>query len=124
MQATAAPSRLAQGGATPLKTLARAQRARFNRTGESRHRIENVCGRTALGDGGVLLPVPPAPWPPFAASHPSPSAAVRSQAVQAPTRSDVGNVNDVGLKDVPLRSLFPEEPAPPRAVRRGSAVGG
>lgn len=72
MQATAAPSRLAQGGATPLKTVARAQRARFNRT-------------------------------------------VRSQAVQAPTKSDVRNVNDVGLKDVPLRSLFPEEPAPPRA---------
>lgn len=44
---------------------------------------------------------------------------MRSQAVQAPTKSDVRNVNDVGLKDVPLRSLFPEEPAPPRAVRRG-----
>ncbi|KAL4421307.1 hypothetical protein ABPG75_010598 [Micractinium tetrahymenae] len=73
MQATAAPSRLAQGGATPLKTVARAPRAsRFSRS-------------------------------------------VRSQAVQAPTKSDVGNVNDVGLKDVPLRSLFPEEPAPPRA---------
>ncbi|KAI7838111.1 hypothetical protein COHA_008119 [Chlorella ohadii] len=35
-------------------------------------------------------------------------------AVQAPTKSDVRNVNDVGLKDVPLRSLFPEEPAAPR----------
>lgn len=34
-------------------------------------------------------------------------------AVEAPTRSDVGNVNDVGLKDVPLRSLFPEEPKAP-----------
>ena len=33
--------------------------------------------------------------------------------VQAPTRSDVTNVNDVGLKDVPLRSLFPDEPGPP-----------
>ena len=43
--------------------------------------------------------------------------AVRAQAVQAPTKSDVRNVNDVGLKDVPLRSLFPEEPAAPRPVR-------
>eukprot|EP00887_Chlorella_sp_A99_P005744 scaffold1.g5744.t1 len=38
---------------------------------------------------------------------------VRTQAVQAPTRSNVANVTDVGLKDVPLRSLFPEEPGPP-----------
>ena len=38
--------------------------------------------------------------------------ALRTKAVQAPTRSDVGNVNDVGLKDVPLRSLFPDEPVP------------
>jgi zeta-carotene desaturase len=36
--------------------------------------------------------------------------AIRSQAVQAPTTSDVGNVVDVGLKDVPLRSLFPDAP--------------
>jgi hypothetical protein len=43
--------------------------------------------------------------------------AVRGQAVQAPIRSDVKNVTDVGLKDVPLRSLFPDEPAPPRPVR-------
>lgn len=35
---------------------------------------------------------------------------IRSQAVQAPTTSDVGNVVDVGLKDVPLRSLFPDAP--------------
>lgn len=42
------------------------------------------------------------------------SRTVCAQAVQAPTKSDVGNVNDVGLKDVPLRSLFPEEPATPR----------
>ncbi len=35
---------------------------------------------------------------------------VRAQAVQAPTTSDVGNVTDVGLKDVPLRSLFPDAP--------------
>ena len=35
---------------------------------------------------------------------------IRSQAVQAPTTSDVGNVNDVALKDVPLRSLFPDAP--------------
>ena len=47
---------------------------------------------------------------------------MRAQAVQAPTKSDVGNVNDVGLKDVPLRSLFPEEPAAPRPVRRWSAA--
>ena len=46
-----------------------------------------------------------------------PLPAARAQAVQAPTKSDVGNVNDVGLKDVPLRSLFPEEPAAPRPVR-------
>lgn len=39
---------------------------------------------------------------------------VLTQAVQAPVKSDVGNVNNVGLKDVPLRSLFPEEPAPPQ----------
>lgn len=39
--------------------------------------------------------------------------AVKGQAVTAPTRSDVTVVNDVGLKDVPLRSLFPDEPAPP-----------
>lgn len=37
------------------------------------------------------------------------------QAVEAPTKSDVGNVNDVGLKDVPLKSLFPEAPPPPAA---------
>ena len=48
---------------------------------------------------------------------PPPLHAVCAQAVQAPTKSDVGNVNDVGLKDVPLRSLFPEEPATPRPVR-------
>ncbi|PRW32661.1 zeta-carotene desaturase [Chlorella sorokiniana] len=42
------------------------------------------------------------------------SHTVRAQAVQAPTKSDVRNVNDVGLKDVPLRSLFPEEPSAPR----------
>jgi zeta-carotene desaturase len=35
---------------------------------------------------------------------------IRSQAVQAPTTSDVNNVTDVGLKDVPLRSLFPDAP--------------
>jgi zeta-carotene desaturase len=35
--------------------------------------------------------------------------------VEAPTKSDVGNVNDVGLKDVPLKSLFPEAPPPPAA---------
>ncbi|EFN50960.1 hypothetical protein CHLNCDRAFT_141585 [Chlorella variabilis] len=42
------------------------------------------------------------------------SRTVLGQAVQAPTRSDVGNVNNVGLKDVPLRSLFPEDPGTPR----------
>eukprot|EP00890_Picochlorum_soloecismus_P001940 jgi/Picsp_1/2747/NSC_00975-R1_zeta-carotene desaturase len=36
-------------------------------------------------------------------------------AVEAPTKSDVGNVDDVGLKDVPLKSLFPEAPPPPAA---------
>jgi len=35
---------------------------------------------------------------------------VRSQAVQAPSISNVGSVVDVGLKDVPLRSLFPDAP--------------
>jgi zeta-carotene desaturase len=35
---------------------------------------------------------------------------IRAQAVQAPTTSDVNNVTDVGLKDVPLRSLFPDAP--------------
>ena len=42
---------------------------------------------------------------------------MRPQAVAAPSKSDVGNVTNVALKDVPLRSLFPEDPAPPRAVR-------
>mgnify|MGYP001810451452 CR=1 FL=1 len=42
---------------------------------------------------------------------------MRSQAVQAPAKSDVGNVNNVALKDVPLRSLFPDEPPKPRPVR-------
>ncbi|PSC76062.1 zeta-carotene desaturase [Micractinium conductrix] len=42
------------------------------------------------------------------------SRTVRSQAVQAPAKSDVGNVNNVALKDVPLRSLFPDEPPKPR----------
>ncbi len=68
------------------------------------------------------LPPPPPPLPPAPRSRFRP-AAVRAQAVQAPTKSDVRNVNDVGLKDVPLRSLFPEEPAAPRPVRgcsRGS----
>jgi hypothetical protein len=36
--------------------------------------------------------------------------AVRSQAVQAPAKADVSNVSDVALKDVPLRSLFPDVP--------------
>ena len=40
---------------------------------------------------------------------------VLAQAVSAPTRSDVGNVDDVGLKDVPLKSLYPEAPPPPAA---------
>ena len=47
---------------------------------------------------------------------PAAAAAVRSQA-RAPTTSDVGNVTDVGLKDVPLRSLFPDEPSAPAPVR-------
>lgn len=34
-------------------------------------------------------------------------------AVTAPTTSNVGNVEDVGLKDVPLRSLFPDAPPAP-----------
>jgi hypothetical protein len=42
--------------------------------------------------------------------------------VAAPSKSDVGNVTNVALKDVPLRSLFPEDPAPPRAVRLPAAA--
>lgn len=42
-------------------------------------------------------------------------AAVRAQAAAATTRSNVGEVTNVGLKDVPLRSLFPEEPGAPKA---------
>nr|ADR82201.1 zeta-carotene desaturase [Auxenochlorella protothecoides]ADR82202.1 zeta-carotene desaturase [Auxenochlorella protothecoides] len=38
------------------------------------------------------------------------SRTVRSQAVQAPAKADVSNVSDVALKDVPLRSLFPDVP--------------
>ena len=39
-------------------------------------------------------------------------------AVAAPvSRVNSRNVTDVGLKDVPLRSLFPEEPKPPAPVR-------
>ena len=34
-------------------------------------------------------------------------------AVTAPTTSNVGNVEDVGLKDVPLKSLFPDAPPAP-----------
>lgn len=120
MQATAAPSRLAQGGATPLKTVARAQRARFNRTGDLWELAENVLGPGRCERWwGAAATVVSAAANPVAPSLPPPGCAVRSQAVQAPTKSDVGNVNDVGLKDVPLRSLFPEEPAPPRAVRGG-----
>lgn len=33
----------------------------------------------------------------------------------APTTSDVNNVDGVGLKDVPLKSLYPEAPPPPNA---------
>ncbi len=45
-----------------------------------------------------------------------------AQAVSAPTRSDVGNVTNVGLKDVPLKSLFPDEPGAPKSVRAWLAV--
>lgn len=38
---------------------------------------------------------------------------MKAVAAGAPTRSDVTLVSDVGLKDVPLRSLFPEEPGKP-----------
>ena len=42
----------------------------------------------------------------------SPSSSVAARAA-APA---LGDVNDVGLKDAPLRSLFPEENPPPTKV--------
>lgn len=40
-------------------------------------------------------------------------SSVRTHAAAAPTSSNVGNVESVGLKDVPLKSLFPDAPPPP-----------
>jgi zeta-carotene desaturase len=49
--------------------------------------------------------------PPLRAHRPAaPPAAARAA---APARANPAAVRDVGLKDAPLKSLFPDEPAPP-----------
>lgn len=54
---------------------------------------------------------------------PLPAAFCAVRAVAAPERATAAKVNDVGLKDAPLKSLFPEEPKPPAPVRWGCVAG-
>lgn len=88
-----------------------------------------ACGH-AGGVGYAVLPGPHSSWPwaglppPMllgATSLPAHAAcrpAVKPLAVATTARPRLGasDVNAVGLKDVPLRSLFPEEPLPPVPV--------
>lgn len=124
----------ASGRAAGLPSLARA--VAHPTTRRSRSPPPSPRARFALPCTTTTGPIGPArwmAWPRPSADPMSPArshrngdaggAGVRASVAAAPRtgQATVGTVNDVGLKDVPLRSLYPEEPKPPAPVGKTPA---